>query len=371
MNSSDFPRMGENPGGVAGEKNMVMERMKEGKSFRGASPVLVEKTIQSHCGTIIAAKKTREGKIFVTVRNESQAKNLAKIEKLVDGITVKIYEHKSLNSCKVVVFCRDVKNDTDDAIRDMLSDQGVLNVKQITKGAEANKIPTGIFVITVKGTRPPKEFKLGYLLLQTRPLYPNPLKCFKCLKFGHTSISCPVKNKKCSRCSEVYHEECGNVAKCINCGGGHGAFSKECPVLQKEKSITKVKVDRNISFWEARNIVESESKTAYSDTVISSVEEDVKKLTNDNKAYVAKINELNEEKKMYADTLKAKMEVQFETKLMQYKEELIKCCQENEKKVTEMQTKIEEMQERLDSVHKAYKEEKYRRKIAEKEAEKL
>lgn len=161
----------------------------------------------------------KDGKIFVTVRNESQAKNLAKIDKLAEGITVKVYEHKSLNSCKLEVFCRDVKNDTDEAIREIVTSQGITEVKQILKGSNENKTPTGIFVLTVKGTKAPKEVKLGYQVLQTRPWYPNPLRCFKChIPFGHTSKDCN-NEKKCSKCGETFYEECNNGAKCVNCGG--------------------------------------------------------------------------------------------------------------------------------------------------------
>lgn len=81
MNEQQFPRWGEFSGGGSAGKVMVMERKEEGKDFHGVSPVLVEKFIQSYCSEIQSAKKNRDGKILVTVKNESQAKNLAKIEK--------------------------------------------------------------------------------------------------------------------------------------------------------------------------------------------------------------------------------------------------------------------------------------------------
>lgn len=370
MNNLSFPRLGETSGGGSIEKIMVIERQEEGKNLHGVSPVLVEKTIQSYCGTVIAAKKTKDGKIFVTVRNESQAKNLAKISKLADGITVKVYEHKSLNSCKVVVFCRDVKNDTDAAILTIVKEQGITEVKQIMKGPEDNKTPTGIFILTVKGICPPKEIKLGYLLLETRPWYPNPLRCFKCLKFGHTSKDCNSE-KKCSKCGEAFHDECNNEAKCVNCKNEHGAFAKECPVLAKEKQITKLKIDRNITFWEARNIVEEGLKTKYSNTVKASIDEEVKRLTEENSAQSAKIDELNEEKKTYAETLKNELELQFDAKLNQYKEELNNSIQEKVKKMEQMEENMLALQKRCEHLATSYKEEKHRRKQAEKEVEKL
>lgn len=316
MNEHQFPRWGETSGGGSAGKVMVMERKEEGKDFHGVSPVLVEKYIQSYCGEVQSAKKTRDRKILVTVKNESQAKNLAKINRMADGITVNVYEHKTLNSCKVVVFCRDAKGETDEDILKTVSQQG------ITKGE--NKIPTGIFVLTAKGSKPPKEVKLGYIMLETRPWYPNPLRCFKCLKFGHTGKNC-TNEKKCSKCGESFHEECVNSEKCVNCGENHSAFSKECPTLKKEKAITKVKVDQNISFWEARQIVEKEGNSSYSNSLKSSLngqpEQNITKLTEQNNTYLKKINQLEEEKKSLAETIKSNSDAKLEATLKQYNDE--------------------------------------------------
>ncbi|XP_062552020.1 uncharacterized protein LOC134217274 [Armigeres subalbatus] len=365
MNEHQFPRWGEPSGGCLAGKVMVLERKEEGKSFHGVSPVLVEKFIQSFCGEVHSAKKTRDGKIFVTVKNESQARNLAKMEKMTDGITVNVYEHKTLNSCKVVIFCRDVREDSDTDILAMLSEQGITEVKQIMKGREENKTSTGIFVLTVKGTKPPSELKLGYIVLETRPWYPNPLRCFKCLKFGHTSKNCSSE-KKCSKCGELYHEECTNSEKCINCGNKHGAFSKECPTLKQEKAITKVKVDKNISFWEARKIVENEGKSTYSDTLKSSLkrqtDEKIAQLTEQNNLYRNQIQQLEEEKKSLAESIKLDYDTHYENLLKQYQDE-------NEKKFGKMEENYEAIHNKFEKLASVYQEEKQRK--AEKDLEKL
>ena len=50
---------------------------------------------------------------------------------------------------------------------------------------------------------------------------------------------------------------CKNPTKCVNCGESHTANPKECKIWHKEKEILRVKFTRNISFPEARKIVES------------------------------------------------------------------------------------------------------------------
>ena len=51
--------------------------------------------------------------------------------------------------------------------------------------------------------------------------------------------------------------DCKRPAKCSNCKEDHTANSKQCQAWHTEKEILKVKYTRNISFPEARKIVES------------------------------------------------------------------------------------------------------------------
>ena len=44
---------------------------------------------------------------------------------------------------------------------------------------------------------------------------------------------------------------------CINCGEAHNAYSKDCSRWKKEKEIQRIKCLRNVSFPEARKIVEA------------------------------------------------------------------------------------------------------------------
>ena len=59
------------------------------------------------------------------------------------------------------------------------------------------------------------------------------IQCFNCQRFGHLSKNCG-KNQCCPHCGNEhprYH--CTLPAKCINCNGGHPAFSKSCPEYTK------------------------------------------------------------------------------------------------------------------------------------------
>ena len=64
----------------------------------------------------------------------------------------------------------------------------------------------------------------------------------------------------CANCGQPKHSadetDCKRPAKCFNCNEDHPANSKQCQGWRTEKEILKVKYTRNISFPEARKIVE-------------------------------------------------------------------------------------------------------------------
>ena len=91
-----------------------------------------------------------------------------------------------------------------------------------------------------------------------------PMRCFNCNKFEHTSQRCKVA-AKCTGCEKDKHEgQCDGPKLCSNCNGPHASSAKDCPVWQKEKEIQRVRVEKRISFPEARQLVEAKMPTMIS-----------------------------------------------------------------------------------------------------------
>lgn len=86
---------------------------------------------------------------------------------------------------------------------------------------------------------------------------PDPMRCFKCQKFGHNQINCQLE-VKCSKCAKPDHrdQDSQDTAHCASCNGYHPSISKPCPIWIKEKAIQKVKCTQSISFKEACRLVE-------------------------------------------------------------------------------------------------------------------
>ncbi|GBN23201.1 hypothetical protein AVEN_41291-1 [Araneus ventricosus] len=90
----------------------------------------------------------------------------------------------------------------------------------------------------------------------THSLTPNPLRCYKCQRFGHSKTSCRG-TLTCARCAEAGHDssDCTASEKCVNCKGSHTSFSRSCSAWKFEKEVIAEKVKKNISFLEARRLV--------------------------------------------------------------------------------------------------------------------
>ena len=90
-------------------------------------------------------------------------------------------------------------------IRDELKDQGVVEVNRVTLKKEGKVIPTNTLFLTFGSSELPKEITVGYLKVKVALFVPNPMCCFNCNKFGHTSQRCKVA-AKCTGCGKDKHE---------------------------------------------------------------------------------------------------------------------------------------------------------------------
>ena len=90
-------------------------------------------------------------------------------------------------------------------IRDQLKDQGVVGVNQVTLKKEGEVIPTDTLFLTFGCQNLLKEITVGYLKVKAALFFPNPMRCFNCNKFGHTSQRCKVA-VKCTGSGKDNHE---------------------------------------------------------------------------------------------------------------------------------------------------------------------
>ncbi|GFU11475.1 uncharacterized protein TNCV_4742181 [Trichonephila clavipes] len=158
----------------------------------------------------------------------------------------------------------DLLSTSEAEILDGFSDQGVIQVRRITIKKDATSIPTKHLILAFNSPKLPCTIKAGYLNCKIRPYMPNPLRCLKCQRFGHSQTSCRGQ-LTCSRCASAEHSstDCSLEPKCINCLQSHASDSKLCPKWKLEKQIQEIKINKNISYSEARKLIVPQPSQTY------------------------------------------------------------------------------------------------------------
>lgn len=220
----------------------------------------LHKILQCAVGKIKNFKKLRNGSILIEVADKTQADNALNMKQIVNPndighpINVKASAHRSLNSSKGIIRCRDLRDSSEDEVLEALRPEGVVHVKHIMRKKGTIPEPTNTFILTFAKPTPPKSVKAVYLNLPVETYIPNPLRCYNCQKYGHGSSTCS-RQAVCARCGKGDHHDhnqCHEQPHCANCSGEHSAFSRECPEWVTQQAILQIKVERNITFPEAK-----------------------------------------------------------------------------------------------------------------------
>ncbi|KAM7298788.1 hypothetical protein ISCGN_019357 [Ixodes scapularis] len=172
----------------------------------------------------------------------------------ISDYKVSVTPHRTLNSCQGVISEDDLLESSEEEILEGLSGQGVVAVRRIFIRRDGQERPSKHLVLTFASTVLPENIKAGYLHCKVRPYIPNPRQCFKCRRFGHSSVTCRGKTT-CPKCGATDHpaDTCeGTLLKCVNCSGAHPTYSRACPKFQEEKKILTLKIKENLTYPEAR-----------------------------------------------------------------------------------------------------------------------
>ncbi|GBN58873.1 hypothetical protein AVEN_156204-1 [Araneus ventricosus] len=244
------------------DKFFILKRKSStNETFHSVSLFLVEKAISGYLGEIPSVRKLRSGDLLVEVSSQKQAQIIIKLNNLA-SVPVTSTPHASLNFSKGVVSCGELLNTSIEEIADKLKSQGVTHVRRMSMRKGGQLLDTKHLVLTFHGSKIPESIKAGYMKLAVRHYFPNPLRCFKCQRFGHSKASCRW-TLTCARCAETGHDssDCTTSEKCVNCKGSHTSISRSCSAWKFEKEVIAEKVKNNLSYIEARRIFKSRTPT--------------------------------------------------------------------------------------------------------------
>ncbi|GBN35013.1 hypothetical protein AVEN_183830-1 [Araneus ventricosus] len=231
----------------------------QNENFHSVSPFLVQKGINSSIGDVKSIRNLRSVDLLIEISSRKQAQQIVKLNAL-STLPVTVGAHSTFNSSKGVVTCGELFLTPTEEIAEDLKCQGVTHVRRIKIRREGKLLDTKHLVLTFHSPKLSQSIKTGYMNLAVKPYIPNPLRCFKCQRFGHSKVACRG-TLACALCGEKNHDslQCTTQEKCANCKGNH-AYSRSCPSWQFEK-VNSVKIKQQISYPEARKIVKAQTPT--------------------------------------------------------------------------------------------------------------
>ncbi|GFT52187.1 uncharacterized protein TNCV_2530561 [Trichonephila clavipes] len=234
------------------------------------SPFTLHKALKGIGGEPKSVKRLRSGDLLVETSSSTQTKSFLLAKTFLDS-PVNIIPHKSLNTSRGVISETDLLTTSEAEILEGFSHQGVIQVRRITIKKDTAIIPTKHLILTFSSPTLPQTIKAGYLNCKIRPYIPNPLRCLKCQRFGHSQTSCRGQ-LTCSRCASVEHSstDCTLEPKCVSYAQSHPSDSKICPKWNLEKQIQEIKANKNISYPDARKLIVPQSSQTYAQAAKSS-----------------------------------------------------------------------------------------------------
>ena len=179
------------------------------EALKKLSPFAIQKGLDCLAGEPKSVKKLRNGSLLIECPTQRHSKNLFK-SKTLYNIPINVTPHTTLNFSKGVVRSKDLEGVSEEEICENLSSQGVSSVKRINE-----LVPTNTLILTFNTPTLPDSVKAGYLRIPVVSYIPNPLRCFKCQKFGHGQNTCRGR-LTCARCGQFDHESkaCQNEMAC-------------------------------------------------------------------------------------------------------------------------------------------------------------
>ena len=234
---------------------VIVEPKDPGQRLSTKSPFAWSKYFQGVIAEPKSFKILRSGSFLIELDKKAHVEKLLKKEEMLE-IPVHVSLHRSLNTSTGIFRNRDLWRMEDDEIKENLKEQGVISVRRIVvKKPNREPFRTNTFIVKFNTPVLPSSLKMLFQVYKVDQFIPNPLRCFRCQKFGHGVAYChspPI----CSQCGEDEHSfpGCDSPPHCVNCGGDHPAMSKECPKWQYEKQICELKTRHRLSYPEAQKM---------------------------------------------------------------------------------------------------------------------
>lgn len=224
--------------------------------------LLEDKKVQNN---IIDIKSIGFNRVKIICKTFETANNLIEHENFTKNNLIayipKYYTHK-----KGIIRMVDTMFTEEYILKAVESNIHITEVKRmkrkIINDGTATYVDRQMVILTFLGNRIPDNVKINLVNFPVDPYFYPVVQCYKCLRYGHTSMLCRGK----ARCKVCAAENCSddpcinNGILCVHCKSvDHSSVSKNCPIFKKQTNIKKVMATENVTFREAEFVVDNPS----------------------------------------------------------------------------------------------------------------
>lgn len=261
INLSEFPEWLNTGGYSTNQEVYVHIRAADGDvPIARRNRFLVAKILKEKTNNITKASYNAQGDLILRIKGEKEAEKILGM-KTIGEWKIQVEKHRTLNTSKGVVYSRDMCWMSEQEVKDGLSEYKVTEVfffkrkpRDAVTGDNTEARPFGLGVLTFNTQEPPKRIRFGFEYLEIKPYIPNPKRCRKCQKLGHTTKWCKKEEEVCAECGQdrTQNHICG-IKMCVNCcKPGHASSSRDCPRFLMEKEVEFIKIDQKMTNYEAK-----------------------------------------------------------------------------------------------------------------------
>lgn len=228
-------------------------------------------------------RRSGKGQMIVRAVSGSIASGILKGDFTVRYGGDQIFVHSEIvaqsNVCFGTIYAPELINTDVQDIKRKEKDQGVLDIVRLDKvdKEKGGVVKCDRFKVTFEGKELPSRLKIGYSSYPVKMYYPAPMGCLICLRYGHMARHCKVDPAKatCRVCGgtcclkvvkrdgkKKYVKQPGHVCKeelfchlCPQAANNHKPGGPTCPAKKSEQKVIKLKIDKKLSYGEAKKRV--------------------------------------------------------------------------------------------------------------------
>jgi len=139
-------------------------------------------------GILTDLKRLRGGQFLFKTNIETYNEKLLGLSDLAE-VPMKATPHQTLNLSKRMIRCAELKHASEEEIISELADQGVVDCFNIkVKSQDGVRWKSNTYILTFGTSTLPKHIEIGFIYIHIEIYIPNPLRYFRCQKYGHSCL---------------------------------------------------------------------------------------------------------------------------------------------------------------------------------------